>query len=109
MISEFTDADIARIALDNRRIIEKLVLYGILSVSKDGSDVRAHNIGNSDYAQHIIQPWAIWLDYPALTAWDKDIVKRILRKKDGDPRRLDYEKIIHICKERIRQIDLGLE
>ncbi len=24
--------------------------------------------------------------------------------KQGDPRRLDYEKIIHICEERIRQI-----
>jgi hypothetical protein len=32
-------------------------------------------------------------------------VKRILRTKQGDSRRLDYEKIIHICEERIRQID----
>ena len=27
-------------------------------------------------------------------------------EKQGDSRRLDYEKIIHICQERIRQIDI---
>lgn len=36
-------------------------------------------------------------------------LKRILRTKSTDSRKLDYEKIIHICKERIRQIELGLE
>ena len=40
-----------------------------------------------------------------LNPWDADIVKRVLRTKKTDGRRLDYEKIIHICKERIRQID----
>lgn len=53
-----------------------------------------------------LQSWTIWLDYPELTAWDDDIIKRILRKKQGDSRKLDYEKIIHICNERIRQINL---
>ena len=38
-----------------------------------------------------------------------DIVKRILRTKQGDSRRLDYEKIIHICQECIRQIDIKEE
>jgi len=65
---------------------------------------RNHNIGNSDYANHKIQVWDIWLEYN-LNPWDADIVKRVLRNKEGDPRRLDYEKIIYIAQERIRQID----
>ena len=68
------------------------------------NETRATNVGASDYSQHIIQPWAIWLDYQ-LNPWDADIVKRVVRKKSTDPRRLDYEKIIHICHERIRQLD----
>ena len=64
---------------------------------------RAYNVGNSDYAKHKIQPWAIWLEYQ-LNPWDADIVKRVLRTKEGE-RRLDYEKIIHICQERIEQLD----
>ncbi len=64
---------------------------------------RNHNIGKSNYAQHKIQPWDIWLEYD-LNPWDADIVKRVLRKKDGDSREMDYEKIIHIRNERIRQI-----
>ena len=65
-------------------------------------NTRDHNVGTSDYANHDIQPWDIWLEYD-LNPWDADIVKRILREK-GE-RRLDYEKIKHICDERIRQID----
>lgn len=72
---------------------------GILDTS-----VRSYNRGASDYSRHIIQPWSIWQDYQ-LNAWDADIIKRVLRHKEGDSRRLDYEKIIHICEERIRQID----
>lgn len=71
---------------------------------EDKEDVRSYNVGSSDYAQHKIQPWSIWLEYN-LNPWDADIVKRVLRTKKTDTRRLDYEKIIHICKERIRQID----
>lgn len=72
------------------------------------NDVRSYNIGNSDYAQHKIQPWDIWIEY-RLNPFDADIVKRVLRNKIGDSRKMDYEKIIHICKERIRQIEEGLE
>jgi len=68
---------------------------------------RAHNVGKSDYSQHNIQPWDIWLEY-RLNPWDADIIKRVLRKKPGE-RRLDYEKIKHVCDERIRQIDAGLD
>ena len=63
---------------------------------------RHYNIGKSDYSKRNIQPWDIWFEY-GLNPWDADIVKRILRNK-GE-RRLDYEKIKHICDERIRQID----
>ena len=71
-------------------------------------DIRSYNIGNSDYSKHKIQPWDIWLEYK-LNPWDADIVKRVLRDKTGDSRKMDYEKIIHVCKERIRQINLENE
>jgi hypothetical protein len=69
-------------------------------------ETRSHHIGESDYSRHAIQPWDIWLEYD-LNPWDADIVKRVLRKKPGQ-RRLDYEKIKHVCDERIRQLDAGL-
>lgn len=68
------------------------------------SNVRDYNVGKSDYAKHKIQPWDIWLEYD-LNPWDADIVKRVLRTKEGENRKLDYEKIIHVCQERIRQLD----
>lgn len=71
----------------------------------DKEDIRSYNVGASDYAQHKIQPWDIYLDYD-LNPWDADIVKRVLRTKKTDTRIMDYEKIIHTCKERIRQINL---
>lgn len=73
-------------------------------------DIRSYNVGNSNYSKHKIQPWDIWREYN-LNPWDADIVKRILREKEEpemskeDARIMDYEKIIHICKERIRQIE----
>lgn len=67
-------------------------------------NVRSYNVGKSDYAKHSIQPWDIWKEYN-LNPWDADIVKRVLRTKEGEDRKLDYEKIIHICKERIRQLE----
>lgn len=73
-------------------------------------DIRSYNVGNSNYSKHKIQPWDIWREYN-LNPWDADIVKRILRTKEEpgkskeDARIMDYEKIIHICKERIRQIN----
>lgn len=75
------------------------------------NDVRKGNIGKSDYSKHLIQPWSIWIDYD-LNPWDADIVKRVLRTKEEsgmserDARIMDYEKIKHICDERIRQLEL---
>ena len=79
-------------------------LYKDKEVKENKEDVRSYNVGASDYAKHEIQPWDIWREYN-LNPWDADIVKRVLRTKETDGRKLDYEKIIHICKERIRQID----
>ena len=67
-------------------------------------DIRSYNIGTSDYSKYKIQPWDIWLEYK-LNPWDADIIKRTLRNKQGTSRIEDYEKIIHICKERIRQLN----
>ena len=69
------------------------------------NEVRDYNVGASNYSKHLIQPWTIWLDYPALSSCDHDIIKRILRDKSTEPRITDYEKVIHICNERIRQIN----
>lgn len=66
-------------------------------------NVLSYNVGKSDYAKHAIQPWQIWKEYN-LNPWDADIVKRVLRTKEGEPRTVDYEKIIHICKYRIAQL-----
>lgn len=66
-------------------------------------NVRNYNVGKSDYAKHAIQPWDIWKEYN-LNPWDADIVKRVLRSKEGEARTLDYEKIIHICKYRIAEL-----
>ena len=82
----------------------KLKKLGIIDDS-----VRLNNVGSSDYSQHFIQPWSIWLDYN-LNPWDADIIKRVLRTKvdkncsPEQARILDYSKIIHICEERIRQL-----
>ena len=80
----------------------KLKYLGIIN---EENNTRSYNIGSSNYSDHIIQPWTIWLDYPELTAWDADIIKRVLRNKLGESRKQDYEKIIHIAQERIRQIE----
>lgn len=82
----------------NYELYNKLVNLGIIP-----DKTREYNIGTSDYSKHIIQPWSIWIDY-GLNPWDADIVKRVLRTKEGESRIQDYEKIIHICKERIRQL-----
>lgn len=77
------------------------------------SDVRSFNIGNSDYAEHKIQPWDVWIAY-RLNPFHADIVKRLLRTKaEGgmsplEARRLDYEKIKHVAMECKRQSAEGI-
>lgn len=102
-----TDEQIIQLALNNRDAMVKLYQIGVL---KDQESCRDYNVGDSDYAEHLLQPWSIWLDYGnSINEFDKDIIKRVLRKKKGDPRIKDYDKIIHICEERKRQIKCGLE
>lgn len=87
------------------KLYAELVHLGIISEeNEDYNGVRTFNVGTSDYSSHIIQPWSIWIDWN-LNPWDADIVKRVLRNKPGESRVQDYEKIIHICQERIRQIN----
>ena len=77
----------------------------LIQLSKELQEVKNHrsyNVGKSDYAEHNIQPWDIWKEYK-LDPWDADIVKRVLRKKEGESRIMDYEKIKHICDEKIAQ------
>ncbi len=89
----------------NSRLLDEDTYKALKRLGILDTSVRSYNRGASDYSRHIIQPWSIWQDYN-LNPWDADIVKRILRTKQGDSRRLDYEKIIHICEERIRQIEM---
>lgn len=71
-------------------------------------NVRSYNVGNSDYAEHDIQPWDVWIAY-RLDAFRGDVVKRLLRKKKEKgmtarmSRKMDYEKIKHISLEMQRQ------
>ena len=73
-------------------------------------DIRSYNIGTSDYSKYKIQPWDIWEDYN-LNPWDADIIKRVLREKtyegksQSQSRIEDYQKIIHVCLNRIRQLN----
>lgn len=104
---DLNNSDIRSLFRINQDTIIALITLGILKTNE--SSCRDYNVGKSNYSKHIIQPWAIWQDY-GLNPWDADIVKRILRTKaeegmsEADSRILDYEKIIHICQERIRQL-----
>lgn len=72
-------------------------------------EIRSHNVGKSDYSKHTIQPWSIWVDYN-MDPWDADIIKRVCRTKEEsgmswkEARIMDYEKIIHDCQEKLRQL-----
>lgn len=70
------------------------------------SNVRATNVGKSDYATKLIQPWSIFLDNPELNYMECDLIKRIIRTKSTDTRKQDLIKCQHIIDELIRQIDV---
>lgn len=103
-----TEEDLIQLVKLNKKEIEHLLNLGILKTTE--KSCQDYHIGKSDYSTHIIQPWNIWKEYN-LNPWDADIVKRILRTKEEpgkskeDARIMDYEKIIHICRERIRQLE----
>lgn len=89
-------------------LYDRLLKLGII----DDSGVRDHNVGASDYPKRTIQAWSIWIDWE-LDPWEADIVKRIGRTKiepgmtPTHQRILDFNKIIHICQEKIRQLELS--
>lgn len=87
-------------------LYKELERVGIIQPQENNTN--SFNIGNSDYSKHWLQPWHIWIAYD-LNAWDADIIKRVLRNKKGDSRIMDYEKIIHDCNERIRQLKFNQE
>lgn len=96
------------------RVIDEDLYLRFVKLGLIPNGVRRDNVGKSNYSKHTIQPWSIWIDYE-LNAWDADIVKRILRTKDEpdmspeEARIMDYQKIKHICDERIRQIELDIK
>lgn len=87
-----------------------------LKSKKEAESIRNYNVGNSNYAKMPAgyQPWDLWKVYH-LNPWDADILKRLLRTKaepgmtPQEARKMDYEKIIHVCQERINQINEGYE
>ena len=82
----------------------------------EAEEIRNHHVGNSNYSQMPkgYQPWDLWKIFH-MNPWDADIQKRLLRTKAepcmtmAESRKLDYQKIIHVCQERINQIDEGYE
>lgn len=81
-------------------LYDRLEYLGII----DDSGVRGRNFGASDYNEHTISVWSIWLDYPNLSVFKKMMIKYLLREKDTDPEEMDILKIIHYGEERLRQI-----
>ncbi len=72
-------------------------------------DKTHQNIGDSNYSEHQgMMPWDIWLEYD-LDPWDADIIKRVLRKKKSQCRIEEYKKIIQVCNEKIRQLEVKNE
>lgn len=65
------------------------------------SNANSHNIGNSDYSKHSIQPWDIVVMY-GLNFFEGNILKYLLRKK-GD-RLEDLEKIKHYAEKYIEVV-----
>ena len=79
-------------------VIQKLKKLGVIPT--EGSEHLQHNVGTSNYAEHIIQPWAIILDRN-LNYWDGDMI-RIMCELTGKEK---YQKIIKLAQERLRQLD----
>ena len=87
-----------------------------IKAKMEAGSIRNYNVGNSNYAKMPAgyQPWDLWKVYH-LNPWDADILKRLLRTKaelgmtPQEARKMDYEKIIHVCQERINQINEGYE
>ena len=96
---------------------ENIIKEECRTTSQIGTEeIRNYNIGNSNYSSMPkgYQPWDLWKIFH-MSPWDADIQKRLLRTKAEpgmtmtESRKLDYQKIIHVCQERINQINEGYE
>ena len=61
---------------------------------EEQKDVRSYNVGGSDYAKHKYQVWDIVKMY-GLNFWEGNMLKYLLRKKEGNDRLMDLRKIEH--------------
>lgn len=68
-------------------------------------NIRSYCIGSSDYPNHRNQPWDLW-EY-IFDGWRCDIIKRLLRTKEGNTRLMDYQKIRHIILKILDLLDKG--
>ena len=88
----------------------------ILKSQMNAKNIRNYNVGSSNNTSmpKEYQPWDLWKIFH-MNPFDADILKRLLRTKTEpgmtpqESRKLDYQKIIHVCQERINQIDEGYE
>ena len=94
---EASNAPITNGVYITKELFDKLDKVGLIP-----NGTNTHNIGKSDYAKHMIQPWNVFASHPELNYWECDIIKRIMRSKDGE-RLLDLNKCVHIIDELIRQ------
>ena len=94
----FEDLDVIPSTQDiPTELYDKLNIIGLIP-----NEINVGNVGKSDYYKHLIQPWVIFNDHTHLNYQECDIIKRILRSKEGE-RMLDLEKCKHILDELIRQ------
>lgn len=98
----------AQVAMYNTELPDAVPAVAVESTA----DHRSHNVGESDYASHPIQPWDCWINW-GMNPWDADMLKRLIREKlivgytAKESRIQDYKKIQHLCDERITQIEKG--
>jgi len=93
------DSNTDKFILVQKEFYDRLNKIGLIP-----NTVNQHNVGASNYAEHLIQPWHIFNAHPHLNYQECDLIKRLLRSKPGE-RKLDLEKCQHILAELIRQED----
>jgi len=77
--------------------VKASVINDLVNVGLINSPHNSYHEGASNYSRKVIQPWHIWQDYPELNIWECDMIKRILRTKEGADPIEEYKKIIHMC------------
>lgn len=58
-----TDEEMETVVRLNRDKIVRLVQYGVLSLTPTSN--RDYNIGDSNYSEHLLQPWRCGLTIPS--------------------------------------------